>query len=122
MEHKAKIRFPVFANYIVYVVVTEDIKASSDKVYKIEPVDDEKATAAMHAAPADGTPEAYLFFHPERLHYGTIAHESWHCVRRLLMLMGAELENEVVAYHLGYLVTELHKFFDKNKLTVAIEG
>lgn len=40
---------------------------------------------------------------------GTIAHEVWHAVRRMLTHMGAELDNEVVAYHLGYLVEEVYK-------------
>lgn len=41
---------------------------------------------------------------------GTIAHESWHAVRRMLVHVGAELENEVVAYHLGHLVQQTTLF------------
>lgn len=41
---------------------------------------------------------------------GVIAHEAWHAVRRMLLHVGAELENEVVAYHLGYVVNHLTNF------------
>jgi hypothetical protein len=40
---------------------------------------------------------------------GTIAHESWHAILNMLVRVGADLDNEVVAYHLGYLVDEIVK-------------
>ena len=46
---------------------------------------------------------------------GTIAHECWHCVRQMLLHMGATLDNEVVAYHLGYVVNRVTDFKNAKK-------
>lgn len=44
---------------------------------------------------------------------GTVAHEAWHCVSRMLEASGAELDDEVVAYHLGYLVRRIQTWRGK---------
>ena len=44
---------------------------------------------------------------------GTIAHECWHCVKRMFEYVGAHLDNELVAYTLGYLVNEVNKLKQK---------
>src|SRR5205823_3164674 len=41
---------------------------------------------------------------------GQIAHEAWHCVHALLKWVGAQKEDEVVAYHLGYIVDKVTHF------------
>ena len=46
---------------------------------------------------------------------GTVVHESWHAVRRMMKLRRAKLDNETVAYHLEYLVTEILDFKSKVK-------
>ena len=38
---------------------------------------------------------------------GNVAHESWHVVRRMMNWLGVDLDNEAVAYHLGYLVNRI---------------
>lgn len=51
---------------------------------------------------------------------GTVAHESWHVVYRMLKGLGAKLENEVVAYHLGDLVRKITDFqLDTKKMLKA---
>lgn len=45
---------------------------------------------------------------------GTIAHECWHAVRTMLLSVDADLDNEVVAYHLSHLVDKAHEMLHKN--------
>lgn len=120
MEHKTKIRFPVFSDYTVHVVVTEDImEARAELDYLLGPCGG-GAASALHSYPADH-PVSYLFFNPVLLTYGVVAHETWHCVRAMLEWAGARMENEVVAYHLGYIVDEIHKFLKKKNIPVHVD-
>ncbi len=54
---------------------------------------------------------------PYRCDVGYIAHEVWHIVRSMLLYSGASLDNEVVAYYIGWLTREIIKFnFDATKI------
>lgn len=44
-----------------------------------------------------------------------IAHEVWHSVRYMLKHIGADFENENVAYHMGYLTQQVYDFVQDNK-------
>jgi hypothetical protein len=44
-----------------------------------------------------------------------IAHECFHVVFRLFVEIGAEFNNEIMAYLLGYLVLEAHKLKNRKK-------
>jgi hypothetical protein len=101
-------------NYRVHLIITQDIVASrklrnnilGEFVYETTPY-------AIHCAVPDDA-LSYLFL-PFDVGPGTIAHEAWHAVRRMLTFCCAELDNEVVAYHLGYLVSAIHEGFQKEK-------
>lgn len=106
MKERIKtVRFPVFVGYEVKIVITDDVVKSRKLRDKIlgEPYQYFETAHAMHAWPLDGQGISWLFFKPD-VEAGTIAHECWHCVRRLMKWLGSELENEIVAYHLAYLV------------------
>lgn len=102
-EHTRNISFPVWRTYIK-ICFTPDVNASikwRDNSYTHTDTEamcmySDSASCclvlAMDAPPA------------------IIAHECWHAIRKMLANQGAELENEVIAYHLGYLVGEVHKF------------
>ena len=45
----------------------------------------------------------------------TVTHESWHVVRRVLDLVGSALENEIVAYHIGYLSQAVYNLYSQKK-------
>lgn len=47
---------------------------------------------------------------PEDASISTVVHECWHCVYRIMKKIGAEIENEVVAYTLGWLTEEATEF------------
>jgi hypothetical protein len=100
--------FPVFRGYTVNIIFTNDVTAArakrndclgiSDFGYDVE---------AMHGTDGQGT--SILFFQ-EAASAETIAHESWHAVHALMRWVGASLEDEIVAYHLSYIVDQVVKF------------
>lgn len=51
---------------------------------------------------------------PEKASIDTIVHEVWHCVRRIMMYIHAELENEVIAYLMGWMTEKVVQFLWKN--------
>lgn len=108
-DYEAVIGFAVWSNYQLHIVFTEDIQHSYKKRYPTGKADVENADG-LHVATNDG--ESHLFF-PMHATPNSIAHESWHATRRLLEYCGAELDNETVAYHIGYIVGEVHKFKSK---------
>ena len=107
MEHlQEKVKtvvFPVFSEYRVVLVVSSDIDASFKKRHGILGTNYNLAgcEAAHQAIP--GKMKAFLFFRPGATN-GTVAHECWHTIHKMFGAVGACLDNEAVAYHLGYLV------------------
>ena len=67
-------------------------------------MDDGTAGLAVHADTLS------FVFLPYSASVGSIAHESWHVVRRMMEHAGVELDNEAVAYHLGFLVNKIFRF------------
>lgn len=65
----------------------------------------------MHGGGAAGS-SSLLILH-ESCSPGIVAHESWHAIRRILTSLDVELDNEAVAYHIGYLVNKVHVFMEK---------
>lgn len=73
----------------------------------------------------DDTTTAMCLFYPDDMKCavivppdasaGTVAHESWHAVRHMLLYVGCTLDSELVAYHLGYLVGHVTKFLKERK-------
>jgi hypothetical protein len=108
---KTKIELPVF-HWTVEVVITSQVlkyarhvgwrgSKGEETTRGINMFFDEDLTTAIVIQP-DATA-------------GTIAHEAWHSVYRMLTHMGAALDNETVAYHLGYLVEAITQFKRKPK-------
>jgi hypothetical protein len=104
--------FPIpTLQYIIHVVVTDDFPKAM-KALDIRNNGRMENAGAITFTPApnyDG--ESYIFIrkkgrsgerHGQLIN--EIAHESWHVVRQMFRRAGAELENELVAYHLGYIV------------------
>jgi hypothetical protein len=113
-EVKSVIPFPPY-DYRVYVLFTDDIIASADKLA------DEGILTANHNI--DDTTQAFcvkprnrsfgyvvLQFSAKPMH---IAHESYHAVSSIMKWIGAAHEEEVMAYHIGYLVGLIHKDQEK---------
>jgi hypothetical protein len=97
--------------YRVHVVVTDDFPKTMKALYlKNNGVTDDAGALTFTPIPNDDA-ESYIFLRKKKrsgknhhLIVNEIAHESWHVVNRMFKNVGAELENEMVAYHLGYIV------------------
>ena len=87
--------------YRVKVVVTDNVGEYGCSIGCCS--HSEMGNRSPEATHFGGDHESILAFHPFPSP-GTIAHESWHAVRNMLLSVQAELDNEVVAYHLSHLV------------------
>lgn len=104
MARKFKVIFPVLAYSEVRVEFTPDIDKSlkAHRITSDASVENDEACTIFF----DDKNVVFIFF---RLHptFGTIAHESWHAIRRLMEWAGIAIDSETVAYHLGYLVDKI---------------
>lgn len=99
------IEFPVL-NYTVHAETTKDLS----KTVKRYPVTEDFDTTGTMACAIHIDNEGFSFlFLPYKCSPGVVAHESWHVIRRMAEWVGAELDNEMIAYHLGYLTDEVWK-------------
>jgi hypothetical protein len=105
-EHMHEVYFAAF-QYYVRIIISDDVVVSRKKRDGIlGELFDESECLGMHCCNRpDATSYLFLTYHSLP---STIAHEAWHAVRRMLVFCGAELDSEVVAHHLGYLVGEIH--------------
>lgn len=87
----------------VYIIVAKDFQLATEKVFKSETPRKIKTNARALACHRENY--SYVFFKPDA-DAGEMAHEMWHVIRHIFEYIGAELENEIVAYHLEYLVSE----------------
>lgn len=109
MHRKLKLTIPTF-NWDFEIVLTKNIIPYAKSVGYEENKDD-GTTTALHMYYSDEM-KSIIILNPNPK-AGTVAHECWHAVRRMLLHTGCELDNEVVAYHLGYLVQQVHDFVKK---------
>ena len=103
--------FDVFGSYKIGIIFTDDVRKSvdylSDRDYFNTPSSQvSQDTTACHI---DVNGRGYLLFGDDAS-VGTIAHECWHAVYAAMKFFGAEVEDEVVAYHLGYAVNKVVDF------------
>lgn len=112
---KKTVDFPAW-NYTVHIVVTRDIDAAASKL-KLKPensLPDDYKTSGGVTFHETNNGQSFLFVRPNA-DVEVAAHESWHCVRRMLEYAGASLDSETVAYHLGYLAGETYAFAHKRR-------
>jgi hypothetical protein len=109
-DYEKIIYFPVFSNFQVHVVFSHDLSESYRRRYGHSV--DVTRTDAFHRYTENG--HSHLFFSIGECPIGTVAHESFHVVWALLLQWaGVEkdaIDNELVAYHLGYLVNEISSY------------
>jgi hypothetical protein len=104
-----KLRFPVFGDYPVQIVFCDNIHKEAKRAKHVLPSDDgsEEAYTAVTTSGCicvfNRTPDAE-----------TVAHEAYHAIVALLKFSGANTEEELVAYHLGYLVGHITKWKEKD--------
>lgn len=99
--------------YTLKLVMTDDIRGT-EKALRLKYGDvctkivanERTGAMAMH----DKGLETMFILMPYKCDVGYIAHEVWHIVRAMLLYSGASLDNEVVAYYIGWLVREATVF------------
>ena len=113
---KKEIKFPALGNYRIRIVVTKDVRKYmlTCSEFKDIAMDGEHADTYAITLHQVGNNLTYIIF-PFGASVGSIAHECWHAVRKMLLHLNAKLDNEVVAYHLGYLVNQVYRIVWKNK-------
>ena len=114
-EHVKLVRFAVFQNYAVRIILTDDILASRKKLDPLigQPYDGDGHCSGMHCYSKLHDGVSWLLVTPATTP-GVVAHECWHAVYRLMQWAGANAENEVIAYHLMYLVARVTSWMRVN--------
>jgi hypothetical protein len=111
-DYELRIKFPVFSNYTMFVVFSNDLCASRMARYGSAGAGGESDTGAFVSLCSEG---CHIFLKPYAS-AGIVTHEAWHAVRALLVWAEArDFDNEVVAYHLGYLVNQITDFQNRVK-------
>jgi hypothetical protein len=106
-DYEKVIKFPIFSHYKVHIIFSDDIRKSKKVRYGSDEFAD--GASAVHCHDSDG--HSHCIYDIGKSCTGTIAHESWHAVWAMLKWAGVEIENEVVAYHLGYIVQATTDFW-----------
>ncbi len=128
-EFKTFVPFPPY-NYRIYVIFTDSLEQSANKLSS------QGLLTKSHGISDDGTTDGFSVRMPNQsysfviLRYhatiNQVVHECYHAVSNMFRWIGATHEEEVFAYHMGYLVQEvrcdqekclkkLHKELDKIK-------
>jgi hypothetical protein len=112
IERIGKVEFQVF-DYLVQIVITNDIIRSRNSRSHMIGND---YTGTVHVGGLhsynDSRKDSYLFVNPDA-DANTIAHECFHAVHRMFEYLGAEIEEEITAYYLGFLVGEVTKLVNE---------
>lgn len=98
-------------SYRVLIVLTNSIAGSVNKHLGKFPKDANISTtnaAGIHVYHPD-VPLSMIVL-PFEPSIDLLTHETYHCVNRLMNWIGAEHENEVVAYLVGYIASEIAEF------------
>lgn len=115
-EKRVSLVIETYGNYEVVVIITKDIGKSRDKL------NDEIGFTCELEIDVDGLHsynsgqmKSYILVTPESTN-GVIAHESFHCVSRIMRCIGGKLSRkseESYAYLLTYLVDTIEAIIDK---------
>lgn len=108
------IEFPVFSSYIVHVEIMSDLKKTLLKYPHTKNIPDEDSDNCDAMTVHDEGHLSFLFL-KYNSSVGAVAHECWHVVRRMMTIMGVEIDSETTAYHLGYLVNQVFRFLRGKK-------
>ena len=116
-EYKKLLKLPVF-DYKFLIVYTNDFDKSINSPQRIrlmrlkEPYEClDKSFQAIHFAVASTA--LSVIFVPLDADINQVSHEAYHAISRLMRFIGAKPEEEIVAYHLDWLIGEMCKIAKK---------
>ena len=100
------VKFSVLNDYKVKIVLTRDLdKALLSFKHTVDVPSGGETTGGI-TVHVDKERISYIFI-PYGSSTGSMAHEAYHAIQHMLEDCSIELTNEVVAYHLGYLMNEI---------------
>jgi hypothetical protein len=106
-DYEKLIKFPVWSNYKVEVIFTEDLLDSYFSRYGEAGLAGNPLTDALHTTQSGISQIFYAPTAPARV----ISHESWHAIFAMFKWAGVEnYDDETIAYHLGWLIGEITEF------------
>lgn len=108
-ERIVHIRFPVFS-YNVFVIFTSDIVKSRMRLADVIGhcrIDTDENAIGLHAH--NETSPISIIFLKKDSSCGTITHECYHALCAMFTYAGAMVEEEVMAYHLSYIIDQIIK-------------
>lgn len=112
---RKRVSFSIW-NYDVDIVITDDFNKAAKRMKLREPQDGPAQDGSTGGITFHEVDNGYsALFIPPKADVKVIAHESWHCIRRMLVYCGAKLDNETVAYHLGFLSQTAYNFSRSKK-------
>jgi hypothetical protein len=103
-NRRTKITFPIFNDYQVTVIESNNLVRTGLRLNS----DLSGAHAGFISSIKD--PRLGWIVLGPNADEGTVAHEASHAIRAMLAYVGARNEDEVFAYHIGFLVERIHKF------------
>lgn len=109
------IEFPVFDYELVVILSSDVMKSRTDRDEEVGEKFTGEPALALHSYNYHN-PIAFLIFNEHDVTPGVIAHEASHAVYRLLEWIGAtERDEEVLAYHIEYIVDKVWNFVKKQE-------
>lgn len=106
------LRFEVFSRYAIRLIFSSDLRKSAMGRFGHMPSDEFTDAFVFHVKDHS---QSYIFL-PLKVSESTVAHEAWHVIHNVMTFAGVEaFDDEVVAYHLGWLVEQIYKF--KNQIS-----
>lgn len=114
-ERRKTIKFPVWADYAVHIIITQNLVTSA-KFHCDEDADTSYDALTVHIGDDSDNEiiESFIFLTPD-CDINLVVHECWHVIFRMMAYFEAKFEDEVVAYHLGYLTQQVYNFVKKRR-------
>ena len=110
------IEFPVFSDYFIHVEVSSDLKKLFERYIKDKENGWDDVDARADGCTIDRSEYNMTFiFLKSTASVGTIAHECYHAVCNMFKHIGTDMDEEMVAYHIGFLVDEIFKLLRYRK-------
>jgi len=106
-DYERRVRFSTISDYDVKIVFCLDLGEARKARYGTTGSSDN--ARGLHTKAVGGI--SHLFFKLGDCPTGVVAHECWHAIHAMFEWAGVrDFENELVAYHLGYLVQKVADF------------
>lgn len=119
-EFKTTVPFPPY-RYKVFVIFTDNLKGSADSLAKKglltkgHGIDD--TSDGFHVLMSN---QSYCFIVLRQFaDINQISHEAYHAVSTMFRWIGAKHEEEIFAYHLGYLIEQIRA--DQQKMLKKLD-